>query len=439
MITSSATCNEHAFADSSSNSATSAPTSTSTSVTDNAIKPSAEAKKLLASIADLVKDFFPKAKIVTTENSLHFEYKVHERMHPYNRRIVLSPDLDGILGDVELKSGGPSDRIIGVIERPEAVHSVLTMAPYSASDKTWLSTRMLFQPVTPLEFMESFKKLVGSYDHPDNVAQTSSLPTSTNNKLSSEPAKGSITSQPDIDATPAIAPGSSQESKSDATATLGVQTSQIISKETTPAPAFESSTKLSATANTPMDKYSYPEGHFKIMLPGSPQVKYSDQSGMRMVDYVYAVPEGTFNISYVILPEAPPNLKTSQLLDNMSQSVVNSMKGMHTKQYASSLQGFPGCQLEVPELANKPGQSARFRIYLVRNFVYIIGLNGKKEWLNTANAKDFLDSFQVNLNQSAQRTSQSAKPFASPDVRVLKSQSEKDYERSRADREFRRR
>lgn len=330
----------------------------------SSVKPNEEAQKLLVSISALVKDFFPKAKITSTDNSLHFEYKVHEREHPYNRRTVLSPDLDGILGDVELKSGGPSDRIIGVIERPEAVHSVLIMAPYTASDKTWLSTRLLFQPITPLEFMESFKRLVNSYDHPDDAAQHSSLPPSVPGSL--PPGSATSTSvqpvvpppnaqvqQPEVkpDTTPSPALSISEQSAGNSD--LSAQT---ISKETAPAPAIETSLKPGGTASSPMDKYTYPEGHFKVMLPGSPQVKYSNQAGMRMVDYVYAVPEGTFNISYVILPEAPPNLKTSQLLDNMSQSVVNSMKGMRTKQYASSLQGFPGCQLEVPELANKPGQ-----------------------------------------------------------------------------------
>jgi hypothetical protein len=240
--------------------------------------------------------------------------------------------------------------------------------------------------------------------------------------------------KPDTTPSPALSISEQSAGNSDLSA-------QTISKETAPAPAIETSLKPGGTASSPMDKYTYPEGHFKVMLPGSPQVKYSNQAGMRMVDYVYAVPEGTFNISYVILPEAPPNLKTSQLLDNMSQSVVNSMKGMRTKQYASSLQGFPGCQLEVPELANKPGQGARFRIYLVQNYIYIIGLSGKKDWLSTANAKEFLDSFQVNMGQTAQRrqSSSSAQPLTSPDVRVLKTQYEKDAERYRADREFRRR
>ncbi len=341
-------------------------------------------------------------------------------MHPYNRREVLSPDLDGILGDVELKQGGQKGQNRCFIERPETVHSVLLMAPYSASDKTWLSTRLLFQPITPLDFMETFKKLIASYDHPGDSTESGSPPDS-QEKLPTPvaprtPATSDAKEPPASAETPQNTDtrlsglqnlGGSDSSGSDTTKD---DQQKNISKESNPIAAVAAADvtqKSDAISGTPMDKYTYPEGRFKVMLPGSPQVKYTNQSGMRMVDYLYAVPEGTFNVSYVILPEPPPNLKTSQLLDNMSQSVVNSLKGLHTRQYPSSLQGFPGCQLEMAELASKPGQSARFRIYIVQNYIYIVGLAGKKEWLNSPNAKEFLDTFQVNIAPSgAQKASQ---------------------------------
>lgn len=412
----------------------------STKPQDNSFKPREDAQKLLASIADLVKEFFPKAKIISTANSLHFEYKVHERMHPYNRRTVLSPDLDGILGDIEVKSGSPSDRIVGVIERPEAVHSVLLMAPYSASDKSWMSTRLVFQPITPLEFMESFKKLVATYDHPDTATPGT---TSTSSESSSAPKVDSAESNSQVNS---ITPPAVSTTLATVQSKGSESTTPTIVKETTQAPVSEPALKGDSTANRPLDKYTYPEGRFKVLLPGSPQVKYSDQAGMRMVDYVYAVPEGTFNISYVILAATPPNLKTSQLLDNMAQSVVNSLKGMQAKQYASSLQGYPGCQLEVPELADKPGQGARFRIYIVQNFIYIIGLSGKKNWLSSSNAKEFLDSFQVNQVSSARSTSREPTSNQAPidraarmrEYEISRMQRQKDSEKARADREFNR-
>ncbi|MFN8549880.1 MAG: hypothetical protein U0103_00230 [Candidatus Obscuribacterales bacterium] len=435
-------------------------------------KPSTEAQKLLVSVADLVKEFFPKAKIVTAGNSLHFEYKVHERMHPYNRRTVPSPDLDGILGDIEVKPGGQSDRIAGVIERPEAIHSVLLMAPYSASDKSLVSVRLVFQPITPLEFMESFKRLISTYDHPDGNLQANAGPVSPNNIESLETTQTAQSLNSGVANTSqttrlenATASNSSERIKVD-NAQKGSPSSSESSKRNgqdsspehkSPSLSADSETGANSTAVPPMDKYSYPEGRFKVMLPGSPQVKYSNQAGMRMVDYVYTVPDGTFNISYVILPSAPPNLKTSQLLDNMSQSVVNSLKGLQTRQYESTLQGFQGCQLEVPQLANKPGQSARFRIYLVQNYIYIIGVNGKKDWMNSLKAREFLDSFQVDFKtpQQVTMTAPKSKLKSASQVEMEQARLEhrnqtmqqqairrmkvqKNFEQSRADREFNR-
>jgi len=424
-----------------------------------------EAQKILKSISKLVSEYFPRAKITNTGNSLHFEYKVHERMHPYNRRNVLSPELDGILGDVEIKTGGPSDRIVGFLEKPETVHSVLLMAPYSASDKTWLSTRLVFQPITPLDFMDTFKKLIASYDRPaestNSITPAESQDKSGNLSATPLASVGQPPASSDAkESTNSVEVTQSADSRLSTLQGLGGNGAALdstkddqqknISKEMNPIAPPDASHKSEVGSGSPMDKYTYPEGRFKVMLPGSPQVKYTDQSGMRMVDYLYTVPEGTFNVSYVILPEPPPNLKTSQLLDNMSQSVVNSLKGLHTRQYPSSLQGFPGCQLEMPELANKSGQSARFRIYIVKNFIYIIGLAGKKEWLNSSNAKEFLDTFQVNIEpspaQKASRQIQEAERERQETIarqrelqKNLRTQSQKDAEKWRADYTFNRR
>ncbi|CAN5237012.1 hypothetical protein BH10CYA1_BH10CYA1_08600 [soil metagenome] len=437
-----------------------ADTASSPSTSSDTLTTSIESQNLLKSISKLVTDYFPRAKIVSTANSLHFEYKVHERMHPYNRRNVLSPDLDGILGDIEVKQGGPKDRIVGFVERPETVHSVLLMAPYSASDKTWLSTRLVFQPITPLDFLDNFKKLVASYDHPAESTESGS-PADSQEKPSNQPAPQSpITSAAKELNKPAEVAQSTDTRLSSLQNAGGTENLVVdstkddqqknISKEVSTIAAPDATHKSDTISGPPMDNYTYPEGRFKVMLPGSPQVKYTDQAGMRMVDYLYAAPEGTFNVSYVILPEPPPNLKTSQLLDNMSQSVVNSLKGLHTRQYPSSLQNFPGCQLEMAELANKPGQSARFRIYIVQNFIYIVGLAGKKDWLNSPNAKEFLDTFQVNIEPSAaqkaskrRQDSERERQEAIARQRELqtsaRTQGQKDAEKSRADYEFNRR
>ncbi len=423
-----------------------------------------ETATLFKKISELVKEYFPKAKITTTPKSIHFEYLVHERLHPYTRRIVLSPELDGILGDIEIKPGEPKDNSSLPVEHPETIHSVLLMAPYSASEKSCLSTRLVFQPITPLDFMEAFKKLIATYNKGDDGSEAAPVADS-KGEQSKRPVTTSTETEPPLAITP------SAEVSSTSPAAVNSVSPAVVSTMPIPTPAPIESPHSVATAapletakqpeiahsgevtasHSMMDKYTYPEGRFKVMLPGSPQVKYTDSSGMRMVDYVYTDPDGTFNISYVILPEPPTNLKTSQLLDNMSQSVVNSLKGLHAKQYPSALQGFPGCQIEMAELTNKPGQGAKFRIYIVKNFIYIVGLAGKRDWLNTPNAKEFLDTFQVNpvLSPSEQRVQAQAdlerarkireqeilRLNTDPRAGVGRSQLQKDAERSRAESE----
>jgi hypothetical protein len=370
---------------------------------------SPQAKALLKNLSELVKEYFPKAKITSTPTSLHFEYKVHERLHPYNRRNVLSPDLDGILGDVDFKPSEPREKIVGLIERPESIHSVLLMTPYSAPDKSWLSARLLFQPITPLDFMDTFKKLVSAYETPGAMDSPQAegamkMDATTDDSLKKLNSNGipSMVADSKNDGPASTAQSNTSEQTSTREQSLTTENASIkdagVDKIATTAPiaAVPITPNQSETAaNSTMDSFSYPEGRFKVMLPGNPQVKYTDQAGMRMVDYLYTVPDGTFNVSYVILQEPPPNLKTSQLLDNMSQSVVNSLKGLHAKQSPASLQGYPGCQVDMPELTSKPGHSAQFKIFIVRNFIYIVGIAGKKDFLASQNAKKFLDTFQI--------------------------------------------
>jgi hypothetical protein len=423
-----------------------------------------ETAALFKQITYLVQEYFPKAKITSTSKSIHFEYKVREMLHPYTRRNVLSPDLDGILGDIEIKPGEPKDNPKTFVERPETIHSVLLMTPYSAPDNSCLSTRLVFQPITPLDFMEAFKKLIYTYNKGDEGSEAAPAADS-----KSEQPKPQITTIAEPETTTAITNSAAVNSASPAVISSTQIPTPVITPVLTPVPSETPHTIAAVsppvTGSTPevpgshegtshsttMDKYTYPEGRFKVMLPGSPQVKYTDSSGMRMVDYVYTDPDGTFNISYVILPEPPTNLRTSQLLDNMSQSVVNSLKGLHARQYPSALQGFPGCQIEMAELTSKPGQGARFRIYIVKNYIYIVGLAGKKDWLSSPNAKEFLDTFQVNpiLSPSDQRAQAQAdldrarkireqeilRLNTDPRAGVGRSQLQKDAERSRAESE----
>jgi hypothetical protein len=46
-------------------------------------------------------------------------------------------------------------------------------------------------------------------------------------------------------------------------------------------------------------------------------------------------------------------------------------------------------------LKDKPGQSAKFRLFIVRRYIYVIGVAGKKAWLNSPIANEFLNTFNI--------------------------------------------
>jgi hypothetical protein len=120
---------------------------------------------------------------------------------------------------------------------------------------------------------------------------------------------------------------------------------------------------------------------------------YKTQAGMRMVDYEYPDVNGNFEISYLIAPGQVNPAAINLLFDKLAESFVKTLQGSKVTQSSISLQSFPGRQLNVEELKGKPGAIAHLRMYSVRRFVYIVGVIGKKDWVSSPIAKDFMSSF----------------------------------------------
>lgn len=365
----------------------------------------------MSEVIDLVKGYFPKAKITSTDKSVHFEFKAHERQNTYSNRLEMSPDLGGIFGDIEIKPGVSKDNDKLPTEKHETIHSVLLMAPYSAPDNSHLATRLLFQPDTPNDFMLKFREVINSYKKGD-VATTASAATSIATSVtttasastasaSTAPASTALASAAPASTTPAsTAPASttSVTTTPTSTATSSTTSASTTSASTTTTPTASASTSFGAAK---MSKYSYPEGRFRVLLPGSPQMKYGSQAGLRMVDYSYPEAHGTFNISYVILPQQPDPAKFNLLNEKLAESVIKSIQGENVKQFGTTLQTFPGRQIEAGQLKDKPGQSARFKIFVVRRYVYVIGVAGKKAWIDSPIANEFMSSFTVSPELTA--------------------------------------
>jgi hypothetical protein len=409
--------------------------------------PVSQSSSVINDINDLVKEYYPKAKITTSEKKTHFEFKAHERINPYSNRNEMSPDLGGIIGELEIKSGESKDQDKLPTEHHETIHSVLLMAPYSAPDNSHLETRLLFQPDTPNDFMQRFRSVVNGYKKSGATATTTTTAVSAVNEAPTQEKQEGVnsTSSTLVTSSSTLATASTTAALPTSSSTLATATS------TTTIPASSSTTSSATFGASKLSKYAYPEGRFRVLLPGSPQMKYTTQAGMRMVDYAYPEAHGTFNISYVILPQALDNSKVPLLFEKISQSFVTSLKGSNTKQSAVSLQSFPGRQIDIGELKDKAGQGALFRIFIVRRFVYVVGVAGKKAWLNSPVANEFLNSFTVTPEltmaeqmQERQRESERkgrsfnddfAKRRSEFDQRFSESQSRarKDHEKFQAD------
>ncbi|MCW5822081.1 MAG: TraB/GumN family protein [Cyanobacteria bacterium TGS_CYA1] len=169
--------------------------------------------------------------------------------------------------------------------------------------------------------------------------------------------------------------------------------------------------KFKMSSASKMSKLSFPEGRFSVMLPGTPEVKVKNENGMRLVDYEYSEAHGTFNISYAIMPKPLPLTAQRQVLTGLSASIAKSLKGTEVSRHAFNFQGtYPGIQVEIAKIQNKPELMARFRYFVVGRYLYIVGSIGRKEWLSSPVVTEFINSVAVRGEQShSEVASQEAK------------------------------
>lgn len=171
------------------------------------------------------------------------------------------------------------------------------------------------------------------------------------------------------------------------------------------------SDKFKMSSASKMSKLNFPEGRFSVMLPGTPEVKVKNENGMRLVDYEYSEAHGTLNISYAIMPKPLPLTAQRQVLTGLSASIAKSLKGTEVARHSFNFQGiYPGIQVDIAKIQNKPELMARFRYFVVGRYLYIIGSIGRKEWLSSPIVGEFINSVSVRVEQSnSEIASQEAK------------------------------
>lgn len=418
--------------------------STATASEAKAAAPSnPDASKVFTEIETLVKEYYPKAKFVRTDDKLHFDYKARGLAGAQSGLKELSPDSGGVAGDIVVKQGKYTGKERNPSETNLILHMVLFMAPYSEPHDQHYFTRLSYPPDASVDFLTRFKSIIGDMQKGNQEVAAKPAAVTAPNMPPPAPAPAGEVKASGTESPAAKKPEGEPASEDFA----GVPAVKVVTKELTPAKISFGAHKLS--------KYSYPEGRFKVLLPGNPQMKYSNQLGMRSVDYNYPETQGDYSVSYLIFPGVLVEGKVGALLDALCTHIAKTTKSVELRRNSINLQGFQGRQIEF-EPTDKKGQLARFRLYGVRRFIYIIGVHGNKAWVDSPVVAQYLNSLEVipeltaseqhaaKMAQMARESEQRKKEF---DDRWAKSQqsfhdaesrNRKDFERSQANSKYRR-
>ncbi len=360
--------------------------------------------EIFKNIQELVKEYYPKAKISISKETIHFQDKVRDQERFYSGRIEPTPQSDGIIGELSLKpgqyQGADKDRLPS--EVADGFNNVLVMAPYSKQLDSHLFGRLVFPKDTSVDFKDRFKNIVRTFNAGDVISQSPPEPSVPSAKEQQSDVKnvnaGEVTAQ--------NSSGVTLAAKEQQSEVRTVASASVSAPASASAPVF---------AGTKLTKYSYPEGRFRVLLPGNPKMTYKNQNGLRLVDYAYPDPQGCYEISYMIMPREANPERINMLFDKVGAAMVLGMKADKVKQASLSLQGFPGRQLEFGEIKGKPKVVGRMALYSVRRYVYIVAAIGTKEWLGCPAVNEFWRSFSFTPELTAQEKAQQAfKAAANP-------------------------
>lgn len=160
-----------------------------------------------------------------------------------------------------------------------------------------------------------------------------------------------------------------------------------------------------------MQRFTYPEGRFSILLPGKPTMNFSNVDGQRRVDYTYKDPQGAMFVGYIITPGVVPRAALPTVLFKIATSLSQKYGAKETKQYAINVAGHPGRQIDFISAGGQVGKDIRLRLIVAGSFVYIIGAEGTSPWVKSPGVKQFFDSLAIAPAASGRTASRFGTPF----------------------------
>jgi hypothetical protein len=146
----------------------------------------------------------------------------------------------------------------------------------------------------------------------------------------------------------------------------------------------------------PFQEFTSAQGNFRVEMPGTPTQETALAAGISFTIFHLEEREGAYGVAYADVPMVgglSPEL-VKRALDSARNAMVANVKGKFLGESSIKLDGaYPGREIRA-ELPIKDGMMIG-RLYVVKHRLYMVLVTGLSHWVQSANAKRFLDSLEV--------------------------------------------
>ncbi|PWT96175.1 MAG: hypothetical protein C5B53_10240 [Candidatus Melainabacteria bacterium] len=155
-----------------------------------------------------------------------------------------------------------------------------------------------------------------------------------------------------------------------------------------------------------LEKLYYPEGHFRVKLPGEPEMHYSTLNGIRSVDYSYPEFAGNFQVSYLILPGIITTASAQQKFMNIITNVFvekTKAKLLSSTPFSNAYGAgtLVDCKLPIKAKTTNEDILMRLRFQLSGRMLYLVGGQGTAPWIHSKRLADVMNSLEIIPETSA--------------------------------------
>jgi len=159
----------------------------------------------------------------------------------------------------------------------------------------------------------------------------------------------------------------------------------------------------------------YPEGMFRVSLPGDPEMKYETLGAIRMVDYAYATFAGVLNVSYIILPTVlNDSTRQNAFMQTIAGSIIKKIQGTNASIVPLAGGAYPSmtvsCKLPTKGGLTKQDLYFRSRMILSGRRLYLIGGQGIGDFFKSKQFAQFDSSLEIVPESGYAYTARSGSP-----------------------------